>query len=102
MLPAIVRQLVLATASVTEIDMGAREAVQQHGWDGLVTSTTRDDPHVPLGASGWELGTGRDPRKKAQAERHSGTRNRAPPGAWIPQCRQEFVAVTARIWGGER
>ena len=94
MLPAIVRQLVLATALVTEIDMGAREAVQQHGWDGLVTSTTRDDPHVPLGASGWELGTGRDPRKKAQSDIRD--RNRDPQG--VDPAVATFVAVTARIW----
>ena len=94
MLPAIVRQLVLATASVTEIDMGAREAVQQHGWDGLVTSTTRDDPHVPLGASGWELGTGRDPRKKAQSDIRDRTKD--PQG--VDPAVTTFVAVTARIW----
>ena len=68
--------------------------MQQHGWDGLVTSTTRDDPHVPLGASGWELGTGRDPRKKAQSDIRDRTKD--PQG--VDPAVTTFVAVTARIW----
>ncbi len=54
-LPILVRRLILATASVTEISMRAREGALLPGWDGLVRSDAAD-AHVPLGTSGWELG----------------------------------------------
>jgi hypothetical protein len=93
-LPIIVRQLILATASVTEICMGAREGVLLRGWDGLVSSTTADDPHVPLGVSGWELGTGRDSRRKAQSD----FRNRIDNPEGVDPATTTYVAVTARCW----
>ena len=56
MLPVLVRRLILATTSVTEITMRAGEGVLLSGWDGLVRGDV-DDPHVPRGVSAWELGT---------------------------------------------
>jgi hypothetical protein len=64
-LPILVRRLILATATVTEISMRAREGSLLPGWDGLVRCDAAD-AHVPLGTSGWELGTSKDPRRKAQ------------------------------------
>lgn len=82
-LPIIVRQLILATAPVTEITMPARVGVRQRGWDGLVRSAV-SDPHVPCGLSGWELGTGapRVTRRKGTIGTGTGTRAasiRSPP-----------------------
>jgi len=92
-LPIIVRQLILATAPVTEITMPARVGVRQRGWDGLVRSGV-SDPHVPYGLSGWELGTGAPPRDKAQRDYRNRTRN--PCG--VDPVTTTFVAVTSRIW----
>ena len=92
-LPVLVRRLILATASVTEITMRGREGVTLPGWDGLVRSDV-DDPHVPRGASGWELGTSRDPRAKAQSDIHD--RNLDPQG--VDPVTTTFVAVTSRLW----
>ena len=92
-LPILVRRLVLATASVTQIAMRGREGVQLHGWDGLVECTA-PDPHVPLGTSGWEMGTSREPQDKAQSDYRDRTDN---PQGMVPAT-TTFVFVTPRIW----
>jgi hypothetical protein len=97
-LPIIIRQLILATAPVVEITMPARAAgVRQRGWDGLVRSDVRD-PHVPLGLSGWELGTGEPPRDKAQRD----YRNRTQHPCGVDRATTTFIAVTARTWDGRK
>jgi hypothetical protein len=92
-LPVLVRRLILATAHVTEISMRAREGVAVPGWDGQVRCDV-DDPHVPRGASGWELGTSREPRHKAQSDMHD--RIIDPQG--VDPKTTTYVAVTSRIW----
>ena len=92
-LPILVRRLILATTSVTEISMRAREGALLPGWDGLVQSDTAD-AHVPLGTSGWEVGTSKDPRNKAQADIRNRTKN--PLG--LDPATTTFVAVTSRFW----
>jgi hypothetical protein len=95
MLPTLVRRLILATAStsVTEITMRAREGALLPGWDGIVRSDVTD-PHVPRGTSGWELGTSKDPRDKAQSD----IRNRTKDPLVLDPSTTTFVAVTSRIW----
>ena len=62
-LPILVRRLILATTSVGEVTMRALEGALLPGWDGIVRSDVTD-AHVPLGTSGWELGTSKDPRRR--------------------------------------
>jgi hypothetical protein len=92
-LPMLVRRLILATATVTEITMRAREGALLAGWDGIVRSDSAD-AHVPRGVSGWELGTGKDPRRKAQSDFRSRTKD--PLG--LDAATTVFVAVTSRYW----
>jgi hypothetical protein len=92
-LPVLVRRLILATASVTEITMRAREGALLPGWDGIVRSDVAD-AHVPLGTSGWELGTSKDPRDKAQSD----IRNRTEESLGLDPATTTFVAVTSRMW----
>ena len=93
LLPVMVRQLILATAPVTEITMDGREGVMRHGWDGILRCPVAD-PHVPRGLSGWEMGTSVRPREKAQRDIRNRTRN---PQVVDP-ARTTFIAVTGRIW----
>jgi hypothetical protein len=92
-LPLLIRRLILATAPVSEITMRAREGAQIPGWDGIVRCDATD-AHVPLGTSGWELGTSKDPRDKAQSDFRSRTKD---PLVLDPEM-TTFVAVTSRIW----
>jgi hypothetical protein len=92
-LPILVRKLILATAPVSEITTRAGEGAQIPGWDGIVRCDAAD-AHVPLGISGWELGTSKDPRGKAQAD----IRTRAKDPLGLDPETTVFVAVTSRIW----
>jgi hypothetical protein len=89
----LVRRLILATATVTEITMRAREGALLPGWDGIVRSDCKD-AHVPLGTSGWELGTSNDSRDKAQSDIRARTKD--PLG--LDPAATTFVAVTSRLW----
>ena len=62
-LPRLVRRLILANSSVTQVAMRAGEGTLLHGWDGLVEAAVAD-AHVPLGTSRWEMGTSREPRRQ--------------------------------------
>ena len=73
--------------------MRAREGALLPGWDGIVRSDVTD-AHVPLGTSGWELGTSKDPRDKAQSDIRSRTKD---PLGLDPKT-TTFVAVTSRLW----
>jgi hypothetical protein len=92
-LPILVRRLILATTPVTEITMRAREGALLPGWDGIVRSDVKD-AHVPLGISGWELGTSKNPRTKAQSDIH----NRTDDPLGLDPKTTTFVAVTSRLW----
>jgi hypothetical protein len=92
-LPILVRRLILATTPVTEITMRAREGALLPGWDGIVRSDVAD-AHVPLETSGWELGTSKDPRAKAQSD----IRIRTEDPLGLDPKTTTFVAVTSRLW----
>jgi hypothetical protein len=92
-LPILVRRLILATTPVSEITMRAREGALLPGWDGIVRSDVTDG-HVPRGTSGWELGTSKDPREKAQSD----LRNRSENPLGLDPKQTTFVAVTSRLW----
>jgi tetratricopeptide (TPR) repeat protein len=93
MLPILIRRLILATASVTELSMRGRDGVGLPGWDGLVEATAGDS-YVPVGRSAWEMATGNDPRAKAQSDYRSRTQD---PLGVVPE-KTTFVFVTPRIW----
>jgi hypothetical protein len=92
-LPTLVRRLILATTPVIEITMRGREGALLPGWDGII-QTDAADAHVPLGTSGWELGTSKEPRDKAQSD----WRHRTEDPLGLDPATTTFVAVTSRIW----
>lgn len=73
---------------------GGRPAARL-GWPRPVSHR---DPHVPLGLSGWELGTGEPPREKAQRD----YRNRVRHPCGVDPATTTFVEVTARAWDGRK
>lgn len=97
LLPEVIRRLVYATVpSPRRIEFRSGEGVQLAGWDGYVEAPSGND-RVPQGVSCWELGTGRDPRAKAQED--YGTRTANPLG--INPGEATFVVVTPRRWAGK-
>ena len=94
-LPRLVRRLILANASVTQIAMRAGEGTVLRGWDGLVEATV-GDAHVPLGTSRWEISTGAHPGTKAQENYDK--RTSEPQD--VDPASTTFIFVTPRVWSG--
>jgi tetratricopeptide (TPR) repeat protein len=89
-----VRRLILATGQqLRKVSFRSGEGTRHRGWDGVVKAN-EGTPFVPAGVSGWELGTGKDVRRKAQEDYQKRTRN---PGVLKPK-RTTFVFVTPRRW----
>jgi len=85
-----------ATArGLKQIDFPADEAVRLSGWDGKVLADEAS-PFVPAGFSVWELGTGQDPRAKANDD--YGKRTRNPLG--VDPRGATFIFATPRRWPG--
>ena len=94
--PRLVGLLVHATArGLKQVDFPADEAVRLAGWDGKVLAEEAS-PFVPAGFSVWELGTGHDPRAKANADYDKRTGN--PLG--VDPRQATFAFATPRRWPG--
>lgn len=95
--PYLISRLIRATtAKDTKVDIPWGSATYIEGWDGIVNSK-EEARYIPEGISLWELGTGQDPKKKADADYEKRTKD---PRGYTPQ-EATFVFVTPRIWTGK-
>jgi transcriptional regulator with XRE-family HTH domain len=94
LLPELIRRLVLAEAGYhPELRFPSGDSVAMHGWDGE-TKNEFTSPIVPLGPAGWELGTDKQPKTKADkdyAQRKNGVLHFDP-------LETTFVFATPRRW----
>src|SRR4051812_45747337 len=96
-LPQLLRRLVLATVGrPLGVSFRAGEGVQLGGWDGVV-SVEEGNAFVPAGVSGWEMGTNRDVKAKADGDYEKRT---ADPGE-LDASRSAFMFVTPRRWSNK-
>lgn len=93
LLPHLVRRLIVASPGVLGLDMRSGDGVGAPGWDAVIEESP-GTAWIPRGASRWELGTGADPRAKAQDDYRRRVEN--PLGA--EPSRTTFVFVTQRRW----
>lgn len=101
--PELLRRLVYATTEApTLVDFPSGDAVQLEGWDGTVV-LNEDHSVIPKGVSGWETGTSKSPKTKADEDYEN--RSKTPPptarGAVTPSV-TSFVFVTPRRWPGKK
>lgn len=93
-LPRLIRRLIHATVDALDsIEFPAGEGIQRPGWDGIVHTAT-GNAFVPSGVSVWELGTDRDPGRKAEEDFQKRSKN---PLGFDPR-QTCFVFVTPRKW----
>ena len=76
---------------------GPMRGVQLHGWDGIVKADEATE-FVPEGASGWEMGTGAAPKRKAETDLENRTTNPKP----LVAEQSSFVFVTPRRWNDQQ
>lgn len=95
--PYLISRLIRATtAKDTKVDIPWGSATYIEGWDGIVNSK-EEARYIPEGISLWELGTGQDPKKKADSDYEKRTKD---PRGYTPQD-ATFVFVTPRTWTGK-
>ncbi len=95
-LPELVRRLIGATATLTQLAVRGADTSNFGGWDGAVNAT-QGNAWVPVGASRWEMGCSQNPLAKARGDFRERTRNTPAPEA----AQLDFVFVTPRIWAGK-
>lgn len=97
-LPVLLRRLVRSTGhELRRVDFPGYGEAQRPGWDGWV-ETRSASRYIPKGRSGWELGTGKDPCRKANHD-FKGPRSDLPEDV---RADTTFVFVTSRKWPGKR
>ena len=96
-LAALVRRLIVSTGDgLRKVDFPAFDNSQRRGWDGTVVADAAI-PWIPLGESGWELSTNRNPAKKAESDFDTRTMRvdaKAREG-------MTFIFLTPRNWPGK-
>jgi transcriptional regulator with XRE-family HTH domain len=94
MLPELIRRLVLAEKGYfPELRFPSGDSVQMHGWDGRCRVEMATD-QIPAGWSGWELGTDKGPKKKADKD----YKQRSKDPLDLSASETTFVFATPRRW----
>jgi transcriptional regulator with XRE-family HTH domain len=92
--PELVRRLVLAEAGYhPELRFPSGDSVAMQGWDGE-TNVEVPSPIIPSGPAGWELGTDKQPKGKADHDYEQRTKD---PLHLVP-AETTFVFATLRRW----
>ncbi len=81
---------------VEHIDFSSDEATQLGGWDGILKVKAGNE-FIPNGQSGWEFGTNRSIKTKADEEYEK----RKQDSLGLVPAETTFVFVTLRRWGGK-
>jgi hypothetical protein len=93
--PELMRRLIRATTpTLTSLSFPSAEGVQLEGWDGLTTASSAT-PYVSTGPTGWELGTNKD--QKGKADDDYATRTAEPLG--LVPADSAFIFCTPHRWG---
>ena len=96
LLPVLLRKLIHSTGhELRRVDFPGYDNAERKGWDGWVEAGAAT-PWIPEGKSGWEFGTNKNPKSKAESD----YANRAS----IPsdeKAEYTFVFVTPRNWPGK-
>jgi hypothetical protein len=95
-LSVLLRTLVNSTGrGLTKSDFPGNDNAERPGWDGFIDST-QSTPWIPEGLSGWEFGTDKDVKGKADGDFAKSVKAPKPQRDLTT-----FVFVTPRNWPGK-
>lgn len=97
LLPVLVRRLIGATSTLTELAIRGADSVNLPGWDGMLTAAV-GNAWVPPGHSRWEMGCSVDVAGKARDDFKKRTDETSEDIA--AQC--DFIFVSPRRWSGKQ
>ena len=96
LLPVLLRKLIHSTGhELRRVDFPGYDNAERKGWDGWVEAGAAT-PWIPEDKSGWEFGTNKNPKSKAESD--YAARASVPPDEKA-EC--TFVFVTPRNWPGK-
>lgn len=96
-LPVFLRTLVhSAGGELVKVDFPGNDDAERPGWDGIVEAI-QATPWVPVGRSGWEFGTSKNPKAKAESD----FKKRVKALDEKERVETTFVFVTPRRWSGK-
>lgn len=94
LLPLLIRRLALfSLQTVEKIHFRSEEGVRLSGWDGILR-VSQGNAFIPPGTSGWEMGTDKNVKGKADYEYD----NRVKDPLGLLPANSTFVFVTPRRW----
>ena len=94
LLPVLLRKLIHSTGhELREVDFPGYDNAEREGWDGRVEASAAT-PWIPEGKSCWELGTSKNPSRKAESD--YATRLSSVSAGERAEC--SFIFVTPRNW----
>jgi len=99
-LPLVIRRLITASLgknSILKMFFPAGKDVNRTGYDGILESKEKTQ-YVPQGLSVWEIGTGNNPKKKANDDYEKRTTNPLE----VDPSQTTFIFVTPRSWPGAK
>ena len=97
LLPVLLRKLIHSTGhELRQVDFPGYDNAEREGWDGRVEASAAT-PWIPKGKSCWELGTSKNPSRKAESDYE--TRLSSVSAGERSDC--TFVFVTTRNWPGK-
>lgn len=97
LLPVLLRKLIHSTGDeLRQVDFPGYDNAERRGWDGWIEADAAT-PWIPDGKSGWEFGTNKNSKSKAESD------YAARLGSVSPAERAEctFVFITPRNWPGK-
>jgi hypothetical protein len=97
LLPVLVRRLINATATSTEMSIRGADSVNLPGWDGTL-NTVAGSAWVPEGESRWEMGCSADVAGKARDD----FKNRTEETSREVAANCDFIFVSPRRWAGKQ
>lgn len=97
LLPVLVRRLVAATSTPTELAIRGADSLNLPGWDGALNVAT-GNAWVPLGQSRWEMGCSADVAGKARDD----FKNRTNETSREVAANCDFIFVSPRRWASKQ
>ena len=96
-LAVFIRRLVNSTVDhIFDVDFPANDDSQRRGWDGY-TEVKIGNPWVPSGKAGWEFGTSKKPKQKANKDYYKSLKL-----SEAQRREMTFVFVTTMRWAGKK
>ncbi|MEP7010639.1 MAG: hypothetical protein ABJC13_09980 [Acidobacteriota bacterium] len=97
LLPVLVRRLINATSSPTELSIRGADSLNLPGWDGTL-NVAKGNAWVPVGQSRWEMGGSADVAGKARDDLKKRTAETSREVA----ANLDFIFVSPRRWIGKK